>query len=103
MSDREQQVSVNGKHSEWTTVTSGIPPSSFIEPILFALYINDLPKCIVSDVYMFADDTKFLKTINNPTDQHALQDDLDYLTSWSSKLLLRFQSAKCKLVHLGTK
>ena len=73
---------------------------SFLRPILFALYINDLPKCIVSGVYMFA---LFFKTINNPADQHTLQDDLDYLTSSSSKLLLRFQSATCKLVHIGSK
>ena len=50
---------------------------------------------------MFADDTKVFKMINSPDDQHALQDNLDYLTSWSSQWLLRFHSDKCKLMHLG--
>ena len=59
------------------------------------LYINDLPENIVSNVYMFADDIKVFKTITSPNDQHTLQNDLDYLTSWSSKWLLRFHPNKC--------
>ena len=46
---------------------------------------------------MFADDTKVFKTITTPNDQHTLQNDLDYLTSWSSKWLLRFHPDKCNL------
>ena len=87
LSDRVQQVNVNGIHSEWA--------------ILFVLYINDLPENIVSNVYMFADDTKVFKTITSPNDQHTLQNDLDYLTSWSSKWLLRFHPDKCNLMHVG--
>ena len=70
LSDCVQQVSVNGINSEWANVTSGIPQG-----------INDLPENIVSNVYMFVDDTKVFKTINSPNDQHTLQNDLDYLTS----------------------
>ena len=67
-------------------------------PILFGLYINDLPENIVSNVYMFADDTKVFKT---PNDQHTLQNDLDYLTSWSNKWVLRFHPDKLNLMHAG--
>ena len=49
---------------------------------------------------MFADATKVFKTINSPDDQHTLQDDLDYLTSWSSQWLLRFHPDKCNLMHI---
>ena len=49
---------------------------------------------------MFADDTKFLKTINSPNDQYTLQNDSDYLTSWSSQWLLRFHPDKCNLMHV---
>ena len=83
LSDRLQQVSVSGINSEWANVTHGIPQGSGFGPILFVLYINDLPENIVSNVYMFAVDTKVFKTINSPDDQHTLQNDLDYLTSWS--------------------
>ena len=50
---------------------------------------------------MFADDTKVFKTITSPHDQHTLQNDLDYLTPWSSKWLLRFHPDKCNLMHVG--
>ena len=49
---------------------------------------------------MLAGDTKVFKTIISPDDQHTLQDDLDYLTYWSSQLLLRFHPDKCKMMHL---
>ena len=94
LSDLVQQVNVNGTNSEWANITSGIPQGSVLGPILFVLYINDLPKNIVSNVYMFADDTKVFKTITSPNDQHALHNDLDYLKSWSSKWLLRFHPDK---------
>ena len=90
--DRVEQVNVNGINSEWANITSGIPQGrSYFE----------LPENIVLNVYMFADDTKVFKTINIPNDQHTLQNDLDYLTSWSSKLLLRFHPDKCNLMDVG--
>ena len=101
LSDRVQQVNVNGTNSEWANITSGIPQGSVLGTILSVLYINDLPENIVSNVYMFADDTKIFKTITSPHDQHTLQNDLDYLTSWSSKWLLWFHPDKCNLIHVG--
>ena len=50
--------------------------ASVLGPILFVLYINDLPENIVSNVYMFADDIKIFKTITSPRDQRILQNDL---------------------------
>ena len=93
LSDRVQQVNVN--------ITSGILQGSVLGPILFVLYKNDLPENIVSNVYMFADNTKVFKTINSPDDQHTLQNDLDYLVSWSSQWLSRFHPNKCNLMHIG--
>ena len=94
MSDPVQQVNVNGTNSEWANITSGIPEGSVLGPILFVLYINYLPENIVYNVYMFADDTKVFKTITSPNDKHTPHNYLDYLTSWSSKWLLRFHPDK---------
>ena len=83
LSDRLQEVNVNGTNSEWANITNGIPQGSVLGPIPCVLYINDLHENIVSNVYMFADDTKVFKTMTSPNDQHTLQNDLDCLTSWS--------------------
>ena len=65
------------------------------------LYINDLPCNILSEVYMFADDTKVFRIITSIEDQQLLQCDLDSLAKWSDKWLLKFHPDKCKLMHLG--
>ena len=101
LTDRIQQVHVNGAHSEWANVTSGIPQGSVLGPILFVLYINDLPSTINSNVYMFADDTKIFNNIKSPEDRVVLQKDFDILAKWSDKWLLRFHPNKCKVMHLG--
>ena len=64
------------------------------------LYINDLPSNILSDVYMFADDTKIFNIIKSSEDQEILQNDLDSLSVWSDKWLLKFHPGKCKVMHL---
>ena len=101
LTDRIQQVHVNEAHSVWANVTSGIPQGSVLGPILFVLYINDLPSTINSNVYMFADDTKIFNNIKSPEYQVVLQKDLDILAKWSDKWLLRFHPNKCKVMHLG--
>ena len=83
LGERTQQVSVNGQNSKWHQVTSGVPQGSVIGPLLFVLYINDLPDNIESPIYLFADDTKIFKIINNNEDQKSLQKDLDKLHKWT--------------------
>ena len=97
----KQRICVNGSMSKWADVTSGIPHGSVLGPILFVIYINDLPNEIKSDIYMFADDTKVFRTIKTNDDQCILQDDLDGLTAWSTEWLLTFHPDKCKVMHLG--
>lgn len=58
LTDRNHKVIVNGKRSRKAEVTSGIPQGSVLGPVLFVLYINDLPDVVKSPLLMFADDTK---------------------------------------------
>ena len=82
-------------------MTSGIPQGSVPGPVLFVLYINNLPSNILSDVYMFADDTKIFNIIKSPEDQDIIQNDLDIRSVGSDKWLLKFHPEKCKVTHLG--
>ena len=75
----ENKVLLNGAHSGWSTVTSGIPQGSVLGPILFTIYINDLPDVIENMVKLFADDTKVYSTVNNKDARDSLQSDIDRL------------------------
>ena len=67
--DRSQYVEINGEQSQWQPVTSGIPQRSVLGPLLFLIYINDLPKHVNSTIYMYADDTKIYREIREKHDQ----------------------------------
>ena len=101
LSGRTQVVKVNGVESESGQVLSGIPQGSVLGPILFVIYINDLPEAVKSDVFLFADDTKILHQISSKDDAITLQSDLDSLELWSKKWLLAFHPDKCHVLTLG--
>ena len=63
LSDREQFVVLNGCKSGRHKVLSGVPQGSILGPLLFTIYVNDLPQSISSSVFMFADDTKLIRPI----------------------------------------
>ena len=95
---RTQRVRMGDDYSNCTNVTSGIPQGSILGPILFTIYINDLPESIKSICKIFADDTK----IYNLSDQcDIIQNDLNELQKWSEKWQLYFNSKKCKCLHHG--
>ena len=103
LSNRSQKVIINGVQSEERIVTSGIPQGSVLGPILFVLYINDLPTNVESEIRLFADDTKLFTRSDIPGATDTLQNDLDILQQWSEKWLLRFHPEKCHVLKLGTK
>ena len=97
---RTQQVVIGEECSGWMPITSGIPQGSVLGPMLFVIYINDLPEIVRSDVYLFADDTKIFKVLNSENDKDILQSDLTNLMDWSEKWLLSFYPDKCKHIHI---
>ena len=101
LSGRRQRVVVNGSKSTWANVTSGIPQGSVLGPLLFVCFINDLPSVFASPVHLFADDTKLYRRVTTLEDHEALQDDQADLEGWSTKWDLRFNSDKCKVMHIG--
>ena len=79
LSDREQCVVLNGCKFGWQKVLSGVPQESILGPLLFTIYVNDLPQSIASSVFMFADDTKLICPIHITNEHDHLQSDLNHL------------------------
>ena len=98
---RQQRLVINGQYSTWSNVTSGIPQGSVLGPLVFVIYINDLPDTVLSQVFLFADDTKMYRQIQDASDRHTFQEDISKLQEWADKWLLRFHPDKCKLMTIG--
>ena len=69
-------------------------------PILFLLYINDLPENVQSQVCLFADDTAVYLTVQDPNDSERLQGDLNVPQEWEKKWDMEFIPSKCQVLHI---
>ena len=103
LTNRTQKVRVNGAESEWAPVLSGIPQGSILGPILFSLFVNDLPHQVKSLISLFADDTKIHLPLTEEESTRQLQEDLWKLEEWANTMQMRFHPLKCKVMHLGKK
>ena len=79
---------------------SGVPQGSVLGPILFLVYINDLPEELSSQVRLFADDTAVYLTVGGSEDEKVLQKDLDRLSVWESQWDMEFNPSKCQVVRV---
>ena len=94
-----QCVALEGEKSSEISVTSGVPQGSVLRPILFLLYINDLPKNLTSQVRLFSDDTAVYLTVTNKKDSQTLQQDLQKLEQLEKTWEMHFTPSKCQLSH----
>ena len=78
-----------------------IPQGSVLGPLLFVMFINDLPKTVQCGVKLFADDTKVYVRSDIPGNPDYLQNDITRLQDWSDKWLLSFHPDKYKVMHVG--
>ena len=98
---RRQRVVVQGSKSSWTSVTSGIPQGSVLGPVLFMIFVNDMPPEVSNCIKLFADDTKVYRRVLGSGKDDGLQADIDALDEWSTKWMLPLNAAKCKVMHIG--
>ena len=99
---RTQQVVVNGATSSSTIVTSGVRQGTVFGPLLFLLYINDLPDNLSTSVRLFADDCILYSPIRTQNDSSLLQNDLLKLQKWQDTWLMKFNPGKCYTMTLAT-
>ena len=105
LANRTQSVVVNGSISDPVPVLSGVPQGSVLGPLLFLIYIDDLP-AMVSNLYqskvnLFADDVLLYHLISNAADYTVLQEAITLLEDWSITNYLDFNVSKCKYMIIS--
>jgi hypothetical protein len=98
---RKQRVALGDSFSSWLEVLSGVAQGSVLGPLLFVIFINDMPEVTQNLCELFADDSKILAQIKNPNDQLLVQKDLDSLVKWSQDWNMLFNNKKCKVMNFG--
>ena len=94
---------LEGEGSYTSNVTSGVPQGTVLGPLLFLVFINDMPDVVSSNIRLFADDALVYRSINSHEDVVALQADLDNLQTWERKWQMSFNPDKCELIRISNK
>ena len=113
LSNRSQQLVIDGHFSIDAKITSGVPHGSVLAPLLFLMCINDFPNCVLGPLlflicindlpicvqnsvcHLFADDCILCQRFRPCQDNEKLQADLDQLQKWESMWLMEFHTSKC--------
>ncbi len=97
LTERKQQVVLNGCKSEPQLLHAGVPQGSVLGPLLFLIYINDISDNVQCDSFLFADDTSIFKNVTNldiNSAANAINNDLNEIHKWSKQWLVSVNASK---------
>ena len=103
LSNRKQRVVIGDNNSKWVEVTSSVPQGSVLGPLLFTIFINDLPDHVRNKCKLYADDCKLVGIIKENEDTISIQQDINELQNWAKTWLMSFNYEKCKVMQFGRK
>ncbi|GAB0183366.1 mitochondrial enolase superfamily member 1 [Grus japonensis] len=98
---RTQRVVVNGSTSKWRPVMSSAPQGSVLGPTLFNVLVSNMDSGIECTLSKFANNTKLYGVVDMLEGRDAIQRDLDRLERWACVNRIKFNKAKCKVLHVG--
>ncbi|GAB0179941.1 mitochondrial enolase superfamily member 1 [Grus japonensis] len=98
---RTQRAVVNGSMSKWRTVTSGIPQGLVLGPAPFNIFVSNTDSRIECTLSTFNNITKLCGVVDTLEGRDAIQRDLDRLERWARANRMKFNKAKCKVLHMG--
>ena len=97
LSERQQRTIINGKCSRWEHVSAGVPQGSILGPLLFLVYINDLPDGLESNVRIYADDTSLFSVVHDPQlSSHTINSDISLIKMWAHQWKMSFNPEPSK-------
>ena len=113
LSDRYQRAVLNGQTSNWNKIKVLVPQGSIIGPLLFLIYIKDLPSELCCSAKLFADDTSLFSVVENVNETTAnLNKDIENVSKWAQRWKMSFNPdpkkmaqkvlfsrKKCKVIH----
>ena len=100
LSDRFQRVILNAQFSSWKPILAGVPQCSILGPLLFLIYINDLPNELKSNAKLFADDTSLFTLVKDKNESTSiLNSDLLLISKWACNWKMLFNPDPTKTAH----
>jgi Reverse transcriptase (RNA-dependent DNA polymerase)/Endonuclease-reverse transcriptase len=104
LNKRVQKVVIGSGTSSCADVTSGVPQGSVLGPLLFTMFVNDIPQSMkTSQCLMYADDLKIFRPIHDLTECSLLQEDLKNLENWCRVWKLTLNISKCNVITFTNK
>jgi hypothetical protein len=104
LSERQQLVDVSGTFSEPCKITCGVPQGSILGPLLFLIYVNDMPAVVKNKLLLYADDSAILVSGKSRASiEKDLTEDLEMVNNWLVDNKLSLHLGKTESIIFGSK